>query len=194
MVAEKVGACNPVEELREELEKARRRLADLQGQLRALEEAPAGDAETIRQKVTGRAALLEGIAVEREVIAGLERAIAEAEEEARRAEREELIKRRKKAKPKVKKLVDRLKELAGEFGEVYGELRNVAEDLEAERLAGPAIALPIAAVLARHNLAHPKGALDVEATQLSRWAGMTKPDLEAEAEALTNLITGVIGK
>ena len=194
MVAEKVGACNPVEELGKELEKARRRLAELEGQLRALEEAPARDAETLRQKATGRAALLEGIAVEREVIAGLERAIAEAEAEARKAEREELARRREKARPKVEKLVGRLKELAGEFGEVYAELRDVAEELEAERLAGPAIALPIAAVLAQHNLAHPKGALDVEATQLSRWAGMTKPDLEGEAEALTNLITGVIGK
>jgi len=188
MVAENVGACNPVEELGKELEKARRRLADLQGQLRALEEAPAGDAKTIRQKVTGRAALMEGIAVEQEVIAGLERAIAEAEAAARKAEREELAKRRKKAKPKVEKLVGRLKELAAEFGKIYAELRDVAEDLEAERLAGPAIALPIAAVLARHNLANPKGALDVEATQLGRWAGVTKPDLEGEAEGLINLI------
>jgi len=188
MVAKTVDACNSVEELGKELEKARRRLADLQGQLRALEEAPAGDAETIRQKVTGRAALLEGITVEQEVIAGLERAIAEAEAEARKAEREELAKRRKKARPKVEKLVGRLKELAEEFGKTYSDLRDVAEDLGAERLAGPAIALPIAAVLANHDLAHPKG-LDVEAVQLSRWSGVTKPDLEGEAEALVNLIT-----
>jgi len=194
MLTETQAKCNSVEKLGKELEKARRRLADLQGQLRALEEAPAGDAETIRQKVTGRAALLEGIAVEQEVIAGLERAIAEAEAEARKAQREELAKRREKARPKVEKLVGRLKELAGEFGKVYAELRDVAEDLGAERLAGPAVALTIAAVLANHDLAHPKGALDVEATQLGRWSGVTKPDLEAEAEALTNLITGVIEK